>query len=89
MILFIFLISGMLTFLESFCEACADGDICTPVSLHYAVLVFALLPSLGKFPRLESFYEACADGDIYTPLHRYICTPEIAQNKILILTAIF
>jgi hypothetical protein len=58
----------MLTFLESFCEACADGDICTPVSLHYAVLVFALLPSLGKFPRLESFYEACADEDIYTPL---------------------
>ncbi|MFA7537469.1 MAG: hypothetical protein WCY96_00740 [Candidatus Cloacimonadaceae bacterium] len=68
MILFIFLIAGMLTFLESFCEACADGDICTPVSLHYAVLVFALLPSLGKFPRLESFYEACADEDIYTPL---------------------
>jgi hypothetical protein len=63
--------------------------VCKGPPLHYAVLVFALLPSLGKFPRLESFYEACADGDIYTPLHRYICTPEIAQNKILILTAIF
>jgi hypothetical protein len=43
--------------------------VCKGPPLHYAVLVFALLPSLGKFPRLESFCEACADGDIYTPLY--------------------
>jgi hypothetical protein len=30
MILFLFLISGMLTFLESLYEACADEDIYTP-----------------------------------------------------------
>ena len=34
MILFIFLISGMLTFLESLYEACADGDIFTPGHLQ-------------------------------------------------------
>jgi hypothetical protein len=43
--------------------------VCKGPPLHHAVLVFALLPSLGILPRLESFCEACADGNIYTPLH--------------------
>jgi hypothetical protein len=59
MIIFISLISGMLTFLESLYEACADGDICTPVSLHYAAPALTLLPISSKLDSLESIYEAC------------------------------
>ena len=59
---------GKLSCLESFCEACADEDICAPVSLHQAVLSFTLSLSLGKLSCLESFCEACADGDICKPV---------------------
>jgi hypothetical protein len=40
MIILISLRQGKLPRLESLCEACADEDIYTPVSLHHAVLVF-------------------------------------------------
>jgi len=59
---------GKLSCLESFCEACADEDICALVSLHQAVLSFTLSLSLGKLSCLESFCEACADGDICKPV---------------------
>jgi hypothetical protein len=63
----------MLTFLESLYEACADGDIYTPIPVckgpplhHLPMIIFISLIS-GMLTFLESLYEACADGDIYTP----------------------
>ena len=69
---------GKLSCLESFCEACADGDICKPVSLHQSVLSFTLSLSLGKLSCLESFCEACADGG---HLHTIITTHQNIYTK--------
>jgi hypothetical protein len=79
MILLISLRQGMFTFLESLYEACADGDICTPLflhtvrvckgpPLHHLPMILFIFIISGMLTFLESLYEACADGDICTPL---------------------
>jgi hypothetical protein len=60
MILLIFLRLGKLAILESLCEACADGDICTPLHLHTLISAHQDIPSRERNTYLKNIIPAIA-----------------------------